>query len=349
MLGHVHSLRSRVRRAYALYRGILILTNGLVPSLRSHIDRSLISIDTLPRRHLAVNSKKIQAEVTRVTRHYGFKGTAADIDRLLESAERQPADTYLYITKAHLLDLFARYERALPIFPRLPLHARISVDVKGSNTVPNRVEVFQLEGALFEDFAALWNVALDIEPSLNDERSTPSRIVQTRYGAITRAFAKAAFNLIEGVLNCIAFDILVSRDLEPSQEDTLREWDRQKERPRLLSLRDKILQYPRIAVSGPHPPLQESNCAEMKLILELEPAIRHALIHPTPITRDPDYSHPRESAFILSPKEDLERLCDATVGLIARIYDTVGPSFGDPALWLYRRGADGRFPTECFR
>ena len=98
---------------------------------------------------------EIERKLEEVTRHYGFKSTLKDIEGLLSEDPAQIGRRLLYLSKWELLELFSHYERVVPIFPKLPPHARISIDVFGINTKPNKVEIFQLEANLFEDLAAL--------------------------------------------------------------------------------------------------------------------------------------------------------------------------------------------------
>jgi len=238
-----------------------------------------------------------------------------------------------------------RYERVLPIFSKLPLHARIIIDVFAINR-ERELETFQLEAALFEDMATLWNALLDAESFVNERHVVGIK----RRNALMRAVARAVFSLLEGMLNCIALDILIGRSSSLSQDDRdkLEERDSRREKSRLLSLRDKLLQYPRIALGNPHPPLQESNCPEMAFLLGKEETIRHALIHPTPLVRDQENLFTRESAYLMLSTKDVGELCDSVISLIEKLLRTVGPDFGDAELWIHRRGENGRFPPECF-
>jgi hypothetical protein len=164
------NLRRRAETLYRRYRGILILANGLTPAYRERVDRSLAALPTLPRPRLKKSLNEIKMEVERITHHYGFKGSLKDIESLLSGDPGQGGGRLLYLTKWDLLQLFDRYERVLPVFPKLPLHARISIDVFAINKRVGELEVFQLEAALFEDMAALWNALLDAESLINEKQ-----------------------------------------------------------------------------------------------------------------------------------------------------------------------------------
>jgi hypothetical protein len=343
--------RKRIETLYRKYRGILILANSFTPAERKQVDRSLAIMPKLPRKQLYKLIEELQTELKEITQLYGFRGTLADIDRFLGQDRNEIGEKLLFLSKYQLLQLFTHYERALPIFSKLPPHARISIDTFGIHT-ERRIETFQLEERLFEDMAALWNSLLDLEnENINkDLQNLDDRVWLTKYGAVLRSIVKAAFSLIDGIVNCISFDILVSREAESltlAEKEKLHEWDFRLQRPRLMKLRDKLLQYPKIATSSEHPPIQESNCKAMKVVLEKEESLRHTFVHPSPyvLGRAPS----REDAFLNQSRREVEELCDNVVALIQRLYAVLGTEYGDPSLWLYARNAEGRFPPECFK
>ena len=121
------------------------------------------------------------------------------------------------------------------------------------------------------------------------------------------------------------------------------------DKPRRLSLRQKLLQFPKIAAGAQHPPLQESNCPEMGLILDYEVRFRHALVHPTPRVDEDETLELRESVFFGLTTDQVMTLIDAVIGLIRRIAGAIGDSFGDVNLWIRNRDTTGRFDEEVFR
>src|ERR1043166_3034963 len=119
--------------------------------------------------------------------------------------------------------------------------------------------------------AMLWNEAADEDSCVNP--NAPIAPLVKRAGALRRAVAKAVFSLLEGYANGLAFDILVRRTVTAAEEAKLREWDMTRDRPLRLSLRDKLLQYPKIATGSLHPPLRESS-EPLRYILTAEQEIR---------------------------------------------------------------------------
>ena len=103
----------------------------------------------------------------------------------------------------------------------------------------------------------------------------------------------------------------------------------------------------KIACGLEHSPLTETNCSELKYVVDLEAELRHSFIHPTPRVDD-KHPVPREFAFLSLEADRIGGLCDAAVDLIRKISDVIGPEFGDTDLWLFSRENDGRFPAQAF-
>lgn len=345
------NLRKKVELMYRKYRAIMIFATGITQTERRKIDRSLKILPTLTRREILARLPELKKLLDELSERYGVKGTLRQMENLINGKSTVPGETHLLLSKFDIQEkLFDHYERALPIFSDLPSHARIGIDVFGIRKQQRKVEFVLLEASLFEDMAALWNNTLEVSESLRTACNNEPELIK-RKNALKRATAKAVFNLIEGYLNGIALDILLIQDTTPVEKIKLKEWDVEHSRPRPLSLRDKLLQYPKIALKTKHPPLDESNCHEMAKILELEQRIRHSLIHPKP---EPEVEHGcsayriREIVYIQLSTDEVAELCDLGVGLIGQISNTIGEEFGKVDLWLHRRDKSGRFPEEAF-
>jgi len=345
------NLRKKVELMYRKYRAIMIFATGITQTERRKIDRSLNVLPTLTRREILVRIPELKKILDELTERYGVKGTLQQMENLINGKSTIPGETHLLLSKFDIQKhLFDHYERSLPIFSDLPAHARIGIDVFGIRKQQRKVEFVLLEASLFEDVAALWNNTLEVSELLRQACNDKPELIK-RMTALKRATAKAVFNLIEGYLNGIALDILLIHDTTPTEKIKLSEWDVESSRPRPLSLRDKLLQYPKIAIQAKHPPLDESNCQEMAKILELEQRIRHSLIHPKP---EPEVEHGcsayriREMVYIQLSIDEVAELCDLSVDLIKQISKTIGEEFGKVDLWLHRRDKTGRFPEETF-
>ena len=348
------TFRQRLHQKYRKYRAIRILTNTLTASERAAIDSTLQNIEQMPTTELRKWAKSFDSTLNWAIKHYGVVGSLEELEEPIRLDF--PDDRYMgwglrFISKAYLCELFQHYENALPVFPKLPPHGRVGLDVYAIGNTKGTMETFQLEASLFEDMAALWNTALASSSKNRDSKSTPfdRKLAIKNTAALGRAAAKAAFNLLEGYLNGLALDILLTQSVSDENRRILSEWDEERKRSLSLSLRDKILQYPKIAIGRDHPPIQESSTPAMKLVLNLERQVRHALIHPTPWVSFRNPSEDREQIFFQLEIEDVAPICDAVLDLISIIAETVGNAYGDVSLWLIKRGADGRFPEEAFQ
>ena len=338
-----------MKRKYRKYRAVLILTNSLGKAERTLVDHSLENIERSPSRNLRTGAEQFDGILRKTLDYFGVVATLDELEAMLSSggaSARVGKNSYLCISKYWLSRAFRHYEKALPIFPKLPEHARVGIDVGTIRESTSEMEVFQLEASLFEDMAILWNEASRAEVAAS--RSDSSKVQVKLAGASMRAVAKAAFNLLEGYLNGLACDILSTASVSPEERSKLGEWDATRDRPRFLSLRDKLLQYPKIAVGAKHPPLEETALPCMRRVVELENALRHALIHPRPQVHVANPGIFREAAFFELSIDRVAALCDDVIELISKIADVVGRDYGDVSLWLFRRNSDGFFPEKTF-
>jgi hypothetical protein len=297
----------------------------------------------MPAAKLRARAKELAREVARLEEHFGVVGPLEQLERVFnEPLERE--GTVHFMSKFDMLRMFTHYERALPIFPQLPLHGRVTVDSAAVSS-HRTLGFFLLEASLFEDMATLWNAARSATEIADRPDSTFPQIKAAT--AFRRATAKAAFAVIEAYLNGIALDVLRMRTVTSEVEEQLEEWSQRRDRPRYLALRDKILQYVKIACDVHEPPIQESNSRPMSILLEAEKQVRNSLVHPTArLTRgDPEG---RERVFFYLPLDQVREICDATTALIRHISETIGPSFGDVSWWLFDRAEDDRYPETTF-
>lgn len=342
------TFRDRVVRTYRTYRAILILTNGATPDERRLVDATERGLATAPTSVLRHKAREFQTALASLVEHYDVTASADQLLAALQVLEnaRRAEGGFPCVSKYQLGQLFNRYDRAIPTFPRLPMHAGIGIDIGNFRATGNQVEIYLLEASLFEDLAALWNEA---SRACAKEAAAQSTKVESKHAvACLRAAAKAAFNLLEGYLNGLAGDIAIVRQVTGAERRKLTEWDEDRQKAVYCSTRDKLQQYPRIALGAAHPPLQESSCAAMARVLRLEEQLRHALIHPRPESASPERLTMREQAYFSLDAATVATLCDDVLELIEQIASCVGPTFGDVSLWLRRRAVDGQFGSEVF-
>jgi hypothetical protein len=335
-------LRKKASRLYRTYRALLILSGSLTRDERERLDLCIAGVERLPKRQLQEELPKLEKEVLRMSARFGLRASIEELEDLLKPATLE--NPLVYVNKIFLQELFASYDEVLTDFSNLPPHARIGIDAF-SVLDTTKIEVFILEAALFEDMATLWNLTLK---TAKPYRPNTDKQDFKRSLALTRATAKAVFNFVEGYLNGMATDTLVTEVVSDAQKTKLLEWDNALSRPRHLSLREKLLQYPKLAIGATHPLLDEGNCREIKSILRFEQDVRHSLIHPTPQF----FVHPsqkfREGFFHQNQLAQVGELCDLAVELVFKLNASISEKYGKVDEWLFRRNPDGKFPPEVF-
>jgi hypothetical protein len=260
-----------------------------------------------------------------------------------------PRDLYFLPKEFIRTRLFRNFEIAAPRWALHPPHSRFGIDARGELPFTGQtVEWRLLEATLFEDLAMLWNDSVAAHTDGAGGVQGDARIPVKRFGALKRAAARALFALLEGYLNGIAVNIQWTMDLSsltPAQREMILERDDQG-RLKYKRLRDKALQYPKIAIGAQHPPIAENNPC-LSLILARERDWRDAVMHPSPGLED-NRTISRERAVFELDLAELGELVDAGISLIRQIDAVLAGRFGSVSIWLHARGADGIFPNTVF-
>ncbi|PYS00562.1 MAG: hypothetical protein DMG16_15195 [Acidobacteria bacterium] len=119
---------------------------------------------------------------------------------------------------------------------------------------------------------------------------------------------------------------------------------------RRRTLRDKLLQYPKLITNAVHPPLQESNCPSLKTVLQFVKDVRDAVTHPKLGLGISDTLEAKEQALHDLDFAQVELIVDASVDLARALSKTIGYS-EQMIFWLIHRDGDGYFPltalTRC--
>jgi len=227
-------------------------------------------------------------------------------------------------------------------------HAIVIIDPRGKiyDAAPGQGFAHRLlEQSLYEDMCVLFNSAKRLADS---DADSPLKNAQEQ--AFCRSALTAAFNFVEAYLNGIAVDYLSAHHQTVSEGHRmeLSEWDHVKQRSRFLSLKDKLVRYPRIVLGAKHPPLTEDNCQELKFIVQQAKLTRDAIVHPSPA---PD---PRTLDLAKYTAVDLANICetqlvvDNAVSLVRRLDMTIHGSDRRVSVWLHERDKDGYFSLGVF-
>jgi hypothetical protein len=288
----------------------------------------------------------LKSETALLREKYQIHATEEDLLIFLDEALQGDSGQAMYYWVHPLRDRFLKQ------YDDLPLHARVEIDVRGMRPESSGFEYRLLEATLFEDVCALFNQAWEQHKTLGG-RCYPKQNLKQMH-ALFRATMSAVFYLVEGYVNGLAFDHIMrfSSTISVADLSLLTEWDSEKNRPRFISTRDKLLQYPRIILGLQAPPLQESNCYEMKLIIEQSKEIRDSIVHCSPFPHlqvgaiNKQLLLTKEELFYSLSMRQVEELVDAAIGLVRKLNDLVND--GKPLKWLYDRSPDGPFSSEVF-
>jgi hypothetical protein len=326
----------------------MILLGGVPREDRERLDEEIDGINNFTKRELLTILEVRREAIKELDEKVGFLASGSEYIRVVDTAMKNPKQ--LYMVPKFLIDtrFFRRYEAFYPRWSQFPPHARFGIDARGQVPFTGRtVEWRLLEAALFEDVAMLWNESLahrtDAINVVGDDR-----IPGKRYEALKRSTVRAVFASVEGYINGVGVDIELTSEvagLPASQREMLLERT-DDGRPRFKSLRDKVMQYPRIALQAEHPPIQAEN-EHLSYILVMERKWRDAVMHPTPRLED-NRTELREYVFFEVSLDELQRLVDSAIALIRQIDGALDGKFGLAALWIDDRGEDGRFRNRVF-
>ena len=194
----IPTANSRLRKVNLLlrkYRAILIFVGDSTRVTREKIERHLENLQKLQRREILSLLTKMDRVVGELSSRFGFRGKLGDLEKLIDAEPNIQGEAYLLLPKHFLQQLFSHYERAMPIFPKVPPHARIYIDVAGHRQDQGQMEFLLLEASLFEDMAILWNDVVETSEHLGRKDNKPASLIK-RKNALMRATAKAAFDLV---------------------------------------------------------------------------------------------------------------------------------------------------------
>lgn len=298
---------------------------------------------------LIVTLKSEIAELRTRFRVHATDDALLDSLSIMRGGPDQPGNGILFIS-VHYLNTYL-----LNHYAELPPHFRVGVDPQGLRPLGSPLEVRALDATLFEDLAGLFNLSVQHHDLVRGRYypKAPFKLIQSLF----RATTISAFHFVEGYINGVAFDHFAKNEpsLSPSERSLIMEYDFDRKRTRHVSLRDKLLQYPKIALGFTSPPLQESNCPELRHILAQSKAVRDSIVHssPMPVIPAPENVNAqnlnmvtKEEQFYSINKADLEKTVDSAVGLVDKIHRLLNNDLA--AKWLHRRGDDGLFPPRAF-
>lgn len=287
--------------------------------------------------------------ITELRDLLGAKVPNSQLVELLRLIEAAPVGKALFVPKNVLIGLFAHPERTYMPLESVPAHASVvAYWIKPHwHDAREKFDWQSVEATLFEDMCSLFNLAAD----RNKRTSAVSRDLRTEkeFGALLRGATSTAFYFVEAYLNGLAYDhYLTKKDqLDEDSRKMLTEWDENQKRRSYLSLRKKLLQYPRIILGQQHSPLKESNCPEIGFVCGRAKLLRDAIVHASPQPDQITLERLKESILFNPDFKEVEKVVDSVVSLVRKVELAVRGT--DKALsWMRARGSDGFFPQEVF-
>lgn len=282
-----------------------------------------------------------QDQLATMRAAYGLKALPEQLRAFREEAKRVAEGEVVWARKALLSALLSAYDGH-----SWPAHAQFMIDPHGKQPRWPRLEIRLLEATLYEDMCVLFNLLLRTQQAI--DRQEPNKITRKTVDALCRATLTSAYYFVESYINGVAMRYLATHGptLDQESRDVLTEWDSRNQRPKPLPMREKILKFTKIARGSAHPPIQESNCPEMRILTKISKQFRDSIVHasaiPDRITRIPE----KEMAVFTVTLRDAEQAVDASVGFVRKAEIAV---FGSDTLlhWMKERGVDGFFPESA--
>lgn len=353
-LKKLNKLQARAQHLHRQLEALLVLGNDMTRAKRVEFESQKAGVIERP------TIKRVQEHINQTEQHIedlrrllGVRVPNHTLIEILEMVEAAPEGKTALVSKHVIERLFERTDRTFEQFDRFPAHVRIMIYQTKPNhhdAEPKTVDWRSIEATLFEDMCAMFNLAKEIDlktitlsPDLHRLRTNKT------LGALARATASAAFYFVEAYLNGLAYDhyISVGSRLDDEARKKLTEFDGKQNRPSYLSLRDKLLQYPKIILRAEHPPLQENNCPELDFICNTAKELRDSIVHASP-RPDPESLKPTKETYLFNTSfEEVQRIVDKAIALVRKLEVTVGGN--DSGLfWMHERAPDGFFPPAVF-
>ena len=345
-MSELSAVKRRVDHSVRELFALSLVACNMTAALRERLNSELALIPTLPTKALRALEEHTTGVIEQLREKLGALKTNAEYLGIAEDMEKHRG-LFLWLPK-HVLDnqFFSKLKDVARGWEDFPPHTRFGIDYYGE--LAHSLEWRLLEATLFESAALLWNDVVPAAATAERAKVTPDKIPEKRYQELQRSTIRATFALLEGYLNGIAFDVMLTMDMaSPSKGARELIHERSDDgKSKFKTLKEKIYSYPRIALGLEHSPLDEAN-EHVAYIIDNERKLRDAFVHPTP-RMDDDGGAKREQVYYEFTQKDVSDLLDHTIGLIRYIDETLAGKFGRVSIWLVDRAADGQFPPKTF-
>lgn len=340
--------RRQLLRLVDEYEGLRVFVGWHGKRDRVTMELNREAVEAMTKRQAEEHIAELDAEIGRLRQRFGITKPKGYFGNLLaEVRTHVPGDMLLFVAKAELKEDVPHIEEVDTSLRKLPEHARMSVDIHGIMARGAPREVRLLEVVFFEDACALLNRLLQLEEAIASGDKTKATVKEA--AACRRGAVASAFYMVEAYVNSLAFAALRDARLKLTAADRakLEEWDPKRGRPRFLSLRDKLLQYPRIATGRSHPVLQDTNCPQLLFLCEEAKALRDAIVHASPV---PQHGHgfpEKEMAVWTLSTDKVIGVIDNAIQLV-RLLEVEVHGSAERLFWLQDRAVGGAFDRTVF-
>lgn len=348
-----NKLRAAVELELKSLEALLFCSFELTEKNVDWINDVRTNISTSSKEQLRGLLTHVQSKMHEARVRYGAKVQNNEYINQYDLITRSGMTGIVYIEKQWFERLFNKCERIFLDFRETPRHALYGLSLPPQPDDRRYREFVLPEITLFEDMAALFNEAFTLHQNNNQ---TIAKTIVKRQRAADRACVIAALGFVEAYINGVAYDFLLDRD-KPSiaEKDIALLMERDEKsalNERFVSLRTKVLQYPRIVTGKKHPPLTESNCSELKTLFEIGKEIRDSVVHPTFLPRLKEgadgYSLTgldKARRLVSLPFADVERVVDAAIIVVLRLENELG---GRLQRFIKMRDTNGMFSDDVF-
>lgn len=329
------------------YEAMLALLAFMNAPTKRELAARRAAIDRASKKSLQATRNSLKQKLTELRRDVGATralGYYATMLKRIKDIQGRVVTIPAYVGLA----LFSKYPRVVEAVKNdeLPAHAHIELDIQGRYEPQDRLQLHILEAMLFEDMCRFWNDSCEI--IIDPERPHAMKAEIKRRSALYRAAVSSAFYMVEAYCNGIAFEVFATRkdELSDRELEMVTERDIKHSRPKYLTIRDKILHYPRLLARAAAPLLQENNCPDLAFFLSNAKQFRDAIVHASPALT-PDTLQPEKGRlFVGLDHEQCARVVDSAISVVQKIASAIERP--KSIFWIQPRQSDGRFDPSVF-
>jgi hypothetical protein len=337
------------------YEAMFVFLGQMNSSVKARFKAERHALSNATKRELQAGITKLTAELKRLRRETGAsQPLGAYAPFLRAQVSEVPERGFVLSLPIYMgLFLFGKYPSLADRFENheIPAHAFIELDYTGSYESLGSLQFQIPEAMLFEDMCSFWNEACRVR--VNERRPHYQKLQRKRLQALLRGAVSSAFYMVEAFCNGLAFETYLRRweSLTENDRQRIQEWDATRNRPKYLTIRDKILHYPRLVIGAPSPLIQENNSTELAFFLTSAKELRDAIVHanPAPDYRSltPDTLIPQKwQALLHLNQQKCAEVVDSSIAVIDQI--AVAIDRQRTIFWLQRRRPDGLFDESVF-